>query len=217
MRSPSSMLRRSPGTPRPPSTNHWPTKIDLLRDALTRLGDIEHHTPAGNLRTDLVKELTVFRRGMEDQRLDRALAVLAELIVSVPELADVRDKLVTDGEQAIRRMLAPFLPDTELEAATLMLCGAILHAALMHGKPPSDQIIVAAVDIALRGIDVTTSAPYTSIRPGLCEEPGSARSGCLRTRPRHPRRVMSYRRARSGRPVRFHGGVRLNDWPFQSA
>lgn len=138
---------------------HWPTKVDLLRDALTRLGDIEHHTPAGNLRNDLVKELTVFRRGMENQRLDRALAVLAELIVSVPELADVRDKLVTDGEQAIRRMLAPFLSDTELEAATLMLCGAILHAALMHGKLPSDQIIAATVDIALRGIDVTTSTP----------------------------------------------------------
>lgn len=133
-------------------SKHWPTKIDLLGDALTRLGEVQHHTPRGDLRTDLIAELIVFRWCMEHQRLDRALAVLADLVVSVPELVEVRDNLVTGGEQIVRELLGPVLPDTEVEAATLMLCGAVLHAALMQGQLPTDQVIAATVDVLLRGL-----------------------------------------------------------------
>ena len=133
---------------------HWPTRADLLREALGHLGELHHHVPIGDLRTDLIDELLVFRSSMEHRRLGRALTVLAELAVSVPELAAVRDELITDGERTVRAMLAPLLPDIELEAATLMLCGAILHAALMHGELPSDEVITAAVDVTLHGLDV---------------------------------------------------------------
>jgi hypothetical protein len=36
-----------------------------------------------------------------------------------------------------------------------MLNGAILHSALMHGRPPADDVIAAAVDLTLRGVDLT--------------------------------------------------------------
>lgn len=131
---------------------HWPARTDLIVDAFSRFADMAHHTPTGDIRSDLLREVTTFRSGMVEHRLDRLLAVLSDLTHSVPELVPVRDKLVSDGEQVVRRLLAPVCSELEVEAATLMLCGAVLHAALMHGQPPSDEVIEAAVDITLRGL-----------------------------------------------------------------
>jgi putative intracellular protease/amidase len=129
---------------------HLATRADLVRGAFTRLADAEHHVPTGDLRSDLIAELTMFRLGMQRHRLDRALAVLADLAASVPELAELRDHLVAEGEQVLRSLLAQVLTGPELEAAALMLSGAVLHSALMHGRLPDDAVITAAVDLVLR-------------------------------------------------------------------
>lgn len=131
---------------------HWPSRTDLIRDAFMRLRDMPHHTPTGDLHPDLIREVTTFRTGMEEQRLDRALCVLVELTDSSPELVEVRDRLVTDGERVVRELLSPNLHGTELDAATLMLCGAVLHSTMMHGTPPSDEVIASAVDLVVRAI-----------------------------------------------------------------
>lgn len=128
---------------------HWPTRAHLLRDAFRRLRDAQHHTPTGHVRTDLIEELTVFRTAIEERRIDRALAVLAELAATHPEMTEVRDEVVSDGERVLRGLLAPTLHGPKLEAAILMLSGAILNAAMMHGRPPPDDVIAAAVDIVL--------------------------------------------------------------------
>lgn len=131
---------------------HWPSRAALVRDAFTMFGDMPHYPPSGDLRGDLVKELLSFKRGMVEYRLDRALAILSDLTHSVPELLEVRDKLVADGERTFREVLAPVLQGAELEAATLMLCGAVLHSALLHGQPPADDVIASTVDLLLRGL-----------------------------------------------------------------
>ena len=128
---------------------HWPTRADILREAFGGLREAHHHTPTGDVRTDLIGELTTFRSVIEQRRIDRALAALAELAASHPELAAVRDEVVTAGERVLRELLAPRLQGPELEAAILMLSGAILNAAMMHGRPPADDVIAAAVDIVL--------------------------------------------------------------------
>jgi AcrR family transcriptional regulator len=132
---------------------HWPTRNALFVDAFTYRPSGEHHVPTGDLRADLIAELAMFRRGMERQRLDRALAALAALTVSVPELAQVRDKLVAEGERVLLQLLTPVAHGTELEAAMRMLSGAVLHSALMHGQLPSDDVIAATVDLLLRSLD----------------------------------------------------------------
>ena len=128
---------------------HWPTRADLLRDAFGGLRDAHHHTPTGDVRADLIEELTTFRSVIERRRIDRALAALAELAASHPEMSDVRDEVVRDGERVLRGLLAPRMAGAELEAATLMLAGAVLNAAMMHGRPPADDVIAAAVDIVM--------------------------------------------------------------------
>ena len=145
-------LAREAGYSRATLYKHWPLRTDLLRLAFRRLGDMPHHVPAGELRGDLIDEVTTFRTGMERHRLDRALCALVDLAGTDPDMVEVRDKLVTDGERVVRDLLSPRLQGTELEAATLMLCGAVLHSALMHGRRPADDVIAASVDLLLRGL-----------------------------------------------------------------
>lgn len=128
---------------------HWPTRADILREAFGGLRDAHHHTPTGDVRADLIGELAAFRSVIEDRRIDRALAALAELAASHPEMTDVRDEVVSNGERVLRGLLSPALQGPKLEAATLMLAGAVLNAAMMHGRPPGDDVLAAAVDIVL--------------------------------------------------------------------
>lgn len=134
---------------------HWPSRADLFRDAFTRLDALPHHAVTGDLRADLVAELTTFRTAMREHHLDRALAVLSDLAATDPNLAAIRDTLVVNGERVVRELLAPVLVGVDLEAATRMLCGAVLHSALLHGQPPDDDLIAATVDLTLSGLRET--------------------------------------------------------------
>lgn len=137
---------------------HWPDRLSLVRDAFSRFGEMPHWPSAGTLREDLIIELKSFRSAMVEHRLDRALAVLAERAPSVPELGPVRDAFVAGGEQPLRDRLAPLLPPLDTDVAVHMLCGAVLHAVLMHGHEPSDDFLVSAVDAVLRGFDLDPAA-----------------------------------------------------------
>ena len=129
--------------------NHWPNRTALLRDAFA-YRSAEHSTPTGDLRSDLIAELTMFRTEMERHGLDRALAVLAAVTAFTPELAEVRDQLLTDGERVMRELLSPAFQGDELDAAVLMLTGTVINSAVVHGQLPSDALIAATVDLVLR-------------------------------------------------------------------
>lgn len=131
---------------------HWPTRTDLLVDLFTRFADVPHHAPTGDLRADLVAELTTFRTAVAELRLDRVLAVLIDLTASVPELVPVRDRLAREGEEVIRTLLTPHLDGVRLEAATRMLAGALVQSALLHGTAPDPPLIEALVDLTLAAI-----------------------------------------------------------------
>ena len=131
---------------------HWPNRAALFIDAFSSRPTGAHSVPTGDLRADLIAELKMFRRGIEHQHLDRALAALATLAMSVPEMADVRDKLVAEGERVLLELLTPLLSGSQLEAAMRMLSGSILQNALLHGVLPSDEVIADTVDILLRGL-----------------------------------------------------------------
>lgn len=89
---------------------------------------------------------------MVEHRLDRVLAILAERAPSVPELVEIRTAFVADGERPMRERLGTVLSGPRLEAATVMLCGLVLDAALLHGTPPTDDVLEAAVDLVLHGV-----------------------------------------------------------------
>ena len=145
-------LAEASGYSRATIYKHWPTRTALFVDAFSFRPPGAHSVPTGDLRADLVAELTMFRRGMERQRLDRALAALATLAMSVPEMADVRDRLVAEGERVLLELLTPVVQGPRLEGAMRMLSGSVLQSALLHGQLPSDEVIASTVDILLNGL-----------------------------------------------------------------
>ena len=145
-------LARVSGYSRATVYKHWPTRTDLFREALARLRDVGHHAPTGDLRTDLISELTAFRTAMEQHGLDRALAVLVDLSAARAELGQLRDRVVEDGERVVRGLLAPMSDGPRHDAVLLMLCGSVLYAAVLHGRAPDDAVLAAAVDLALAGL-----------------------------------------------------------------
>lgn len=129
---------------------HWPTRTDLLRETFSLFRDMPHHRPSGDLREDLVAELTMFRTAMQEYRLDRVLAVLADVAGAEPALAPVREEVVASGEHLVRDLLATVFSGGEAEAAAHMLCGVVLNPTFMHGRLPDDDLIRSAVDLLLR-------------------------------------------------------------------
>ena len=89
---------------------------------------------------------------MVEHRLDRALVVLAERSGPVPELVEVRDAFVEDGERPMRRLLAGVLDEPSLGAVTAMLCGAVVHPVLLRGHVPSDEELTVVVDVVMAGM-----------------------------------------------------------------
>ena len=130
----------------------WPNRTDLIRDAFARYGDMLHHDASGEIAHDLRGELASFCRAMVDQRLDRALAMLAERSQTTPEIAPMRDAFVAEGERPMRLTLEVVADPHAREAAVLMLCGIVTHSMLMHGTAPSDEVLDAGVAIVIRGL-----------------------------------------------------------------
>ncbi|MCV7074156.1 TetR family transcriptional regulator [Mycobacterium rufum] len=128
--------------------SHWPTRFDLLKIALDAIGELPHQEPTGDLRADLIGELTSFRQAVVDLHIDRVLSAMAQW-ASVDEMAGIRDALNTEAQRPIRAMLETAFDGARLEAAISMLAGVVACPSLMFGTVPDDEVIAAAVDIVL--------------------------------------------------------------------
>jgi len=128
---------------------HWPSRLDLFTAALGALGDPQHHERTGDLRTDLVGELTMFRQAVLDLRLDRVLSAMAQW-ATVEEMRQIRDTINTEVQRLIRTILEESFDGAELEAVISMLAGVVACPSLMFGTLPDDDVIEAGVDIVLR-------------------------------------------------------------------
>jgi AcrR family transcriptional regulator len=147
-----SRLAKEAGYSRATLYAHWPDQIDLLRDAFSRYGAMPHHEPSGDPETDLRGEVESFCRAMVEYRLDRALATLAERAQTTPEVLPIRDAFVSEGERPMRQTMPALAQGAAAEAAVQMLCGMVTHSVLMHGTPPPQDVIDAAVDIVIAGL-----------------------------------------------------------------
>jgi AcrR family transcriptional regulator len=128
---------------------HWPARFDLIALALDTLAEVPHHARTGELRSDLIGELRMFREAVLELRLDRVLAGMA-LFASVEQMRQVRDKVNTDGQRPLRTMLEEVFEGVELEASVSMLAAVVACPSIVFGTLPDDDAITAAVDIVLR-------------------------------------------------------------------
>lgn len=127
---------------------HWPTRSDLAAMALEAVRGFKHPDRTGDIRADLVDELTAFRQGVLDLRLDRVLSAMAQWATD-DMMREVRNNINSEGQQAIRGILQDAFDGPRLEAAISMLSGVVACPSLMFGTVPDDDVIEAAVDMVL--------------------------------------------------------------------
>ncbi|MEW5813118.1 MAG: TetR/AcrR family transcriptional regulator [Actinomycetota bacterium] len=129
---------------------HWPSRLDLLRLALDALGRLPHPRPSGDLRADVVAELSAFRGAMADLRLDRVLCGLADG-AGGDQAGQLRHRITTEAQRGLRALLAQQFTGTQLEVALSMLTGVVACPSLMVGALPDDATVAAAVEMVLPG------------------------------------------------------------------
>ncbi|MEH3139405.1 MAG: TetR/AcrR family transcriptional regulator [Mycobacterium kyogaense] len=127
---------------------HWPSRLDLLRLALDALGCLPHPRPTGDLRADLVAELTAFRGSLADLRLDRVLCGLADGGAGAGA-GPLRDRITAEAQRGLRALLAQRFAGARLDAALSMLTGVVACPSLMGGMTPDDAALAGAVDMLL--------------------------------------------------------------------
>jgi AcrR family transcriptional regulator len=147
-----SAVSKASGYSRATLYTHWPSQLDLVRDAFSNYQQMPHFEATGDLKRDLRGELASFVNAMTEFHLDRALAMLSEKSQVDQAITPIRDSFVAAGERPIRESLSNKFDAEQTEALTLMLCGMVTHSVLMHGNPPSNEIIERAINLVLAGI-----------------------------------------------------------------
>lgn len=133
--------------------NHWPDRTDLGRAAFLEACPAPDYVPTGDLRTDLIGDLSAFSAVLAHGQLGRVLAALAERAPQDPALAELLHGFVTDGSAQLVRILTDHGHDPEAaETMRDLLSGAVVFRVVLRQLDPSPGFIESAVDHALAGL-----------------------------------------------------------------
>jgi len=139
---------------------HWPTRLDLISDAIAQICDIADHPPAtGNLRADLRAALTDFASDLADGHLDRLLAGVVERANTSNVIVALRTRLYETGTNSLRSILDTHLDPSDVEPSLALLTGAVLMRVTFEGVPMTEALIDDLIDRVLTTSQVTPFDP----------------------------------------------------------
>jgi AcrR family transcriptional regulator len=133
-------LASASGVSRMTLYRHWPTRLELLHDALQEAADVQHAPISGDLRKDLKRELDLLRTQLLSPDKGKLLATLIQHAQSDAQIARLRDESVREGCSGVARILsagvaAGTLPaDLDVEAAVTWLVGPLVYRVLVNGQ-----------------------------------------------------------------------------------
>ncbi|WP_030419419.1 TetR/AcrR family transcriptional regulator [Streptomyces sp. SCSIO 75703] len=129
---------------------HWPTSVDLMRDAIASICEDTTHPPAnGNLHEDLHDSLSALALTLSEGRYDRLMAGVIERAGHDEGARDLRDRLYETATTGVRGVLAAHLQPDDVEPCLAMLVGAILVRATYEGETVTSAFIADIIDRAL--------------------------------------------------------------------
>jgi AcrR family transcriptional regulator len=121
---------------------HWPTRLDLIRDAIEQLCSVEHHpTVTGDLRVDLRTALLDFASDLTDGHLDRLLAGVVERASTSEVVRTLRGRLYETGTRSLRSILEAHLHPTDVQPSLTLLTGAVLVRVTFEGEPATEAFV----------------------------------------------------------------------------
>ncbi len=129
---------------------HWPTSVDLMRDAIGQICEDATHPPAGgDLREDLHAALSALAQTLSEGRYDRLMAGVIERAGQDEGARDLRDRLYETATTGVRGILTAHLRPDDVEPCLAMLVGAVLVRATYEGRPVTPAFITDIIDRAL--------------------------------------------------------------------
>lgn len=138
---------------------HWPTRLDLIRDAIEQLCSVEHHpTVTGDLRVDLRASLRDFASDLTDGHLDRLLAGVVERASTSEVVQALRGRLYETGTSGLRSILEAHLRPENIQPCLTLLTGAVLVRVTFEGASATEDFIDDLIDRVLsptRALDHT--------------------------------------------------------------
>ena len=129
---------------------HWPTTLELVRDAVTRIcDDATYPERTGDLHMDLHAALRGLAQSIQAGRYARIMAGAIEHASEDAIARELRDRLYESASCGVRRVLSAHVPPQALAPVLSMLVGAVLVRITYEGAVVSnaflDEIISAAL------------------------------------------------------------------------
>ncbi|MBE1875552.1 TetR/AcrR family transcriptional regulator [Myceligenerans pegani] len=129
---------------------HWPTRLDLIEASVGQIcSTSQHPEPTGDLRADLIAELTGLAEALTEGQLARIFGGILERAGSDPGVDEVRRQLVAEGSGPMAAILAAHLPPDAVDAALALLNGGVLFRIGFQALPADRAFITDLVDRVL--------------------------------------------------------------------
>lgn len=142
---------------------HWPTRTDLLLEAVADAATPPDWTSAGDLAADLTTGLERLRRTLGSPLVPQLVALIGRAEWD-PELRDTKLQLLRTGTAGLRRALEAGVERGELpaeldvEAAVARLAGPLLYRRILAHAPIDDAFVSSVVGGFMASIDVRDPA-----------------------------------------------------------
>jgi AcrR family transcriptional regulator len=154
------------GVTKPTVYLRWPTKLQLVAEAIAEVWDLGSLPDTGTLRGDLLALLKLFIRGFSQTPAGRALESLIADLHDYPDLMiEFRHRYFEPRwgcvETVLNRAIArgEIANDVNFELLTDLLVGPIYYRVLARVEPPCFKLLQEAVDLILAGLEAQRSRP----------------------------------------------------------
>ena len=137
---------------------HWPTRPDLVLDAVTSL-DAPIPTPnTGDLVADLRACFSMVLDGTLQDRMGRIVPSLLDAAQRDPGYARLHDTVIAEREQPVRTILelaqlrGELPDDVDLDDAVEMLIGPLISRALMTRRDVTQDFLDTVIRTVVAGL-----------------------------------------------------------------
>lgn len=137
---------------------HWPSRADLLHDALSSAKPARTVTDSGDLRADLI---ALLRSVAAATTRDVFLRSMPSLVVAAQHDAELRalhDRLADERSRGLRGLLTSaqargdLRADCDLDLLAQTLIGFVFVRRIFRGLPVGEHHITQVVDMTLHGV-----------------------------------------------------------------